>query len=439
MKLNIKNAIRLCAVALLTMCLLTVTVLAASRSSSHVTCSNSDKAYAIYLYNSTTGKALFDQNSDKLIAPASTVKLMTALVTFDTLSDVNNVTVTQKMVDGLEGNLLGLKVGENISVKDLLIGLVCGGYNDAAQALAIASYGSVDAFVAEMNKKAAELGAAYTTYKEPTGIDDSAQTTARDTAIIAEAFMNNATLSEYSSLPSYEISATNKSEKRHIYNRNALISAYTGSTYLNANAIGMNAGMTSAGGYCVVTGIRNGGMSYVCVVMGATYGKESNTIYSYKIANELLKQISRLDLRTVISQNETVGEIPIEGAKLDKKTVAVRPATDVTAYLPADYETSGKLEYDYVYSKESIIAPVKEGDTVGKVVVSYEDEIVSVCDLVIAEDVERDAIIYALFLIRSFITNRVFILIVLSFVLMLIIRYYILNRSHKRNKRHRRY
>lgn len=405
-------------------------------ASGTITCSNSDKAYAIYFYNVTNEKALFEQNIDKLISPASTVKMMTALVALDSINDTTkSVTITKAMIDGITTHNMKLQVGEVISIEHLLTALVCSGYNDAAQALAVISCGSVSSFVDKMNKKAASLGAVNTVYKETTGVDDSAQTTAFDTMLIAKEFLSNEKLSKLSSLPSFVIPSTNVSDERHIYNRNALKSSYTGSKYLNANAIGMNAGMTSGAGYCVVTGIENGGNTYICVVMGAKASAETDTIYSYVVANELLGQISRLSMRTLFTKKDIVGELKIEGASINVENASVCPSDDVTAFLPAEYETSGKLKCSYIYSTETLVAPVKSGEKVGKIIVSYDGEIVSTCDLVVAKDIEREFIIYVLFLIKSFLTNRLFIFILISVVCLILIRQAVINKKSRRHGR----
>lgn len=435
MKRNIRFFSGLCAVILLLIHLMSVSASAASVGD--ISCSNGDKAYAIYLYNVTEGKALYEQNIDKSISPASTVKLMTALVALDRIHDIKKeVTITQNMIEGMETNVMKLAVGESISYENLLIGLVCGGYNDAAQALAVATCGSVEAFVSKMNEKAQTLGAINTVYKEPTGIDDSAKTTAYDTMLVAREFMKSETLVSFSSLPSYKIPATNKSDERQIYNRNALKSSYSTINYLNPNAIGMNAGMTSGGGYCVVTGAANGDVKYVCVVMGARHVADSNTTYSYVIANELIAQIKKFDARPVLSVEDELGTLPIEGASLNKESVALRPAKDLTAYLPEEYESSGLLEYTYVYSVDKVVAPVKEGAVVGKIIVSYDGEQVGVCDMVIAETVEREFIIYALFVIRSFLGSRLFILILISFVVLLFVKFVIIDRPRRKKSRY---
>ena len=198
-----------------------------------VPCPSSSKAYAVYLYCVEDSSALFDKNSDKKISPASTVKLMTALVAYDKIENKDAfVTLTEEMIGKQESNVMKLQVGEKIRIRDLFAGLVCSGYNDAANALAVIASGSVEAFVEHMNEKAQEIGATSTVYVEPTGIDDGAQTTAYDTMLVAKEFMNRALLMELSAAPSCDVSNTNKSSARTLYNRNALISNRTSTKYL---------------------------------------------------------------------------------------------------------------------------------------------------------------------------------------------------------------
>lgn len=375
---------------------------------SETICPSSSKAYAVYLYNTETDSALFEKNIHKKISPASTVKLMTAMVAFDKIGDINKkVTLTEPMLGDVKSNTMKLNIGENIKISDLFAGLVCSGYNDAANALAVISCGSVSTFVTAMNKKAEDLGATDTVYVDPTGIDDSAQTTAYDTMLIAKAFMAYEHLLKLSQSPMLELSSTNMSEARNLSNRNALISNRSGSKYLNSSAIGMNAGMTSGGGYCVVTAMKQEDMTYICVVMGAKYDDDIDTVYSYVVANELLSYINKnLGYRTVLESSEEICSLPITGAAINKKSVSVIAKEDVRVYLPSSYNEGEAFCVSYVYNKDRLIAPVAKGDPVGKIVVRYLDNIVFVTDLVAAEDVPRSGFMYSIERIRGAVFSR---------------------------------
>lgn len=402
-----------------------------------IPCKSSSKAYAIYLYNLEKNSILFEQNSDKKISPASTVKLMTAMTAYDNIKDVNKtVTITDKMIGEISGNTMKLKVGENIRIKDLFAGLVCGGYNDAANALAVIACGSVQKFVEAMNAKAIAIGATDIKYVDATGIDDSAQTTAYDTMLVAKAFMEYELLFELSKSSTYEITGTNVSDIRSLHNRNAMISNYTGSKYLNSEAMGMNAGMTSGGGYCVVTSMKNDDMTYICVVMGGAYDEDNNTVYSYVVANELLNFVSKnFGYRVLLTVDEEINCLPIIGADIKIKEVSITVKEDIKVYLPSDYLDSGHLNVSFAYSEDRLIAPVSKNDTVGKVIVRYNDDIVSVNDLVVAEDVPRDDFMYAMEVIRGVFLKRGFVAGAICFVVLLGGYIYVHSQKHSYKRR----
>ena len=411
--------------------------------SNQIPCENSSKAYAVYFYNVEKDSALFSKNETNRIAPASTVKLMTALLAFDNIRDKDEyITITEEMLEGASINLMKLEVGEKIQARELLVGLVCAGYNDAATALAVHVSGSIDAFVMLMNQKALEIGMDDTEYVDPMGINDSAYTTAYDTMLVAKEFMRRQSLVEMSSMPSYEVPRTNLSEARKIHNRNAMISNYTGSMHLNSNAIGMNAGMTSGGGYCVVTAAQKDDMTYICVVMGAGYNEETQTVYSYVVANELINYaISYLGYRTVIPAGTQICTLPIKAAHVKTKEVSIVIDDDIKAYLPYDYLESGLLKRTVICEKKALTAPVKKGDKVGTVVISYGDEIVAMADMVVAEDVARDSFMYALEKVRTFVTGRTFIAFSICLIVLIFLYVFILPKikSSRRKKRRKRY
>lgn len=408
---------------LLTICILisALSIGVSGAGGADAICPSNSKAYAIYFYNTENDTALYDKNSDKKISPASTVKLMTALVAFDKIDDVNkSVTVTEKMLGDSQSNVMKLKEGEKIKIKDLFAGLVCAGYNDAACALAVIASGSIEAFIEEMNAKALSLGAINTFYADPTGIDDSAQTTARDVMLIAKEFMTCEFLFELSSLPSYEVPKTNWTEVRILHNRNAMISNYSGSKYLNSNALGMNAGMTSGGGYCVVTSMKRDGMTYIGVVMGGVYEDESDTVYSYAVANELLNYVARnLGYRVIVSAEDRIDSLPVIGANTNIKDIDVAAKEDVKVYVPSDYLESDRLKITYVYIKKELVAPVPKGEVVGKIVVRYDDDILTVSDIVTVDEAPRDGFMYSMEVIRGLLFGRAFIAAVICFIILL--------------------
>lgn len=412
-----------------------------SDDTSIIEISNSSKAYAIYLYNVNNDSAIFEKNVYKKISPASTVKLMTAIVAYENISDIDqSVIITDKMIGDVKSNTMKLQIGEKIKIADLFAGLVCSGYNDAANVLAVISSGSVTDFVNAMNAKACELGALDTLYVDPTGIDDSAQTTAFDTMLIAKEFMSYDYLLATSSSTSIVVPKTNMSEARTLYNRNAMISNRSGSRYLNSCAIGMNAGMTSGGGYCVVTSMKQEDMCYICVVMGAKYVEDTDTVYSYVIAGELLTYIDEnLGYMTVLSTDEELGSLPIIAAKTNKTEVSLSANEDIRVYLPYNYLETKDFKISYVYFNDELTAPVTKGDVVGKIIVRYKDDIVCVKDIIVNEDVPRNSFLYTMKRIRNVVFSRGAVATLICFAI-LISGYIIIehNKTFYRRKRFRK-
>ena len=404
-----------------------------------VPCDSSSKAYAVYLYCIEENSVLFDKNSDKKISPASTVKLMTALVAYEKIKNIDSfVTVTPSMLGDAQSNIMKLKVGEKIRIKDIFAGLVCSGYNDAATALAVIASGSVESFVEDMNSRAEEIGAMNTFYTEPTGVDDDAQTTAYDTMLVAKEFMKIPLLMELSTAPTHNVSSTNLSSARTLYNRNALISGRTSSKYLNSAAEGMSAGMTGGGGYCLVTSTKNDDRTYICVVMGADYDEKEDAVYSYVVANELLDYINKnLGYEILIEADTEICQMPIIGAKIKKEKVSVCPAEDVKVYLPSNYADDGTLKTSYIYFNNELTAPVSKGTVVGNIVVSYNDEILVVTDIVVNEDVERDGFIYLLEAAKRLSLSRGVIACISCFAVLLIIYFVIYPRLRVKRRKTR--
>ena len=429
--------IRLTAIAVCFLAVFSCFTMPAAADDDWVQCPSSDRANAIYLYELKSGKALIHKNAEIQVSPASTVKLMTALVAYESIPDLNvTFTVTEAVVSYTDMNVMGLEVGDRMTASDLIKATVCSGYNDAAIALAICACGSVDAFVEKMNRKADELGALSTDYKDPTGLDDSARTTAKDTFAVAGAFYENKELLDISTQASFTLSYVNTGEERKIFNRNALVSGYTGTKYLNANAIGMNAGMTDAGGYCVTTAFTDGDAEYICVVMGAR--NDGENIYSYVIANEIINYYTRtLAGRVIIKNDEVITTMQVSGASIKNNTVDIVPNDTVTASLPADFFNDEKFNLTYVFTRNDLKAPIEKGEKVGVIIISYNNGIVEKYDMVTAEAVEKDTFISALDMIRDFLFSRFFISFAACFCVLLFAYVFILPSVNQKKKRSR--
>ena len=176
-------------------------------------------AEAGILYDVTNGRVLFEKNADEKLAPASTTKLMTALLVLEKANLDDKVTFSKTAVTNLESGAvkIGLVEGDQVSVKDSLYALLLKSANEVANGLAEHVSGSISVFAELMNARAAELGCTNTHFVNPNGLNSDQQyTTCRDMAKIAAAAFANKTLCEIDSTLSYKFPATKAAAARTI-------------------------------------------------------------------------------------------------------------------------------------------------------------------------------------------------------------------------------
>lgn len=403
---------------------------------------NVSGASNVYFLNLDSGRVLLSKNQNKKIAPASTVKIMTGLLSLEYFEGRTNQTieVTSQMLSESEGTSMKLIAGDLLTVRDLVLGVICGGYNDAAYVLAHAVAGSTKDFVAMMNQKALELGARSTNYKNPTGWDsDEAYTTVSDVALIAKAAMKNQSYMELSSVVSEIVKSQNSDRELTVHNRNALIASYYSEGYTNRYAEGMIAGMTDAGGYCVVSRFVIKGASYLCVVMGAT--EDNGTINSFFIANELSAYArANLGFVDIASSGKTICEVPVDFAlfessqKNENHTVKTCLGADVSALLPLDVDIESEIEIKHYLYSESLSAPLEAGERVGGVDFYYDGEIVASAPLIVCEDVIENEIVISIEQLKSTLLGRASAVSAVLFVVLFSLWFYFFDYKKRRRK-----
>ncbi len=401
-----------------------------------------DGAKAVYFYNVEQKTVMAEKNAELQIYPASTAKLMTGLVALDVLSErlEETVTVTDEMLKGVSGNNIGLKSGERVTILDMLYGTLCGGANDAASVLAYTAAGNIESFVSLMNKKATELGAIDTHYTNVSGMHNPEMvTTAYDTFLIAKAASEDPLFIEITSESKYEMPKTNLSAERNVYNKNFLISRYSETKYFNKYARGLNSGSTSQGGYCLATCTENEGQTYICVVMGA--GEIDGNVLSYTVANSLIDwAYSSYGYVEVLSSDRLVCEVSVDLSE-DVDYVTLRPANELTVFLPLDVDLESELVYSHKVTFPTLEAPVEEGQVAGFITVELDGKVLGTVDLVAMNKVERSEFLYGLKRIRDFTTSRPFIIAAVTFGVLLAVyifgtAIYRKEPSHRR-RRHR--
>ena len=398
-------------------------------------------AKAAYLYNFENDSVIFEYNPNERVYPASTTKIMTAIVAFEVFAENldQSITVTQAMLDEVSGNKIGFSAGEVVTVRQMLSCMLINSANDAAIILAHASAGNTENFVSMMNAKAAELGAYDTYYTNPTGMHSDAMiTTASDTAVIAKYAYSVPGLIDITSTPKYVMEATNLSDFRNIYNRNCMISNYYNLSYYYSGALGINAGATSQGGYSIaaIAEDAENSLTYLAVVLGAD--EEDGEIYSYANAIKLFDwAFFAYGYSKVLSSGKMVCEIPVNlSSTIDYVTLV--PSEDITVYLPTNVDLEKEIRYSYNTYEDSLDAPVESGQQAGTITVLWGDKILGSCSLITTSSITKSEFLYFLARVKEFTESRFFRGTVVA-VIVLSILYVFINAALREKKLRRSY
>ena len=210
------------------------------------------------LVETESGRVLFAKNAQEPRAMASTTKIMTALLALE--QPDREITITEEMIRA-EGSSMGLRAGDRLSLHELAAGMLSVSGNDAANAAAIAIDGSLSAFAARMNRRAAELGLTQTHFVTPSGLDaEGHETTAADLARLMCFAMENELFASLCGSPQVSVSFEEPEETRTYTNHNKLLTLLEG-------CIGGKTGYTKRAGRCLVSAAERDGIRLVAVTL----------------------------------------------------------------------------------------------------------------------------------------------------------------------------
>lgn len=331
-------------------------------------------AKSLILIEAETGRVLYEKDADIPLPPASVTKVMTMLLVMEAIdggkiSYTDTVTVSEYAAN-MGGSQVYLEPGEQMSVHELLKCLVVSSANDAAVALAEHICGSEESFVAEMNRRAAQLGMTRTVFENTNGLDDTTQnhvTTARDIAIMsAELITKHPKILEYSSIWMDSI----RGGEFGLTNTNRLIRFYNG-------ANGLKTGSTAKAGFCISASAKRDGTQLICVVMGASTRDSRN-----EIAKKLF-DFGFANYKYVEFPSQALDPIPVKGGVYD--TVSVRYGEYKTV---TDKSLAGAVQTEVVLPEE-IHAPVEAGAELGKVRYLLNGEVLAEIPIVAESEVAR--------------------------------------------------
>lgn len=429
---------------LLALCLVLVPVLTpvctASAAGYKVDIETTSKS--IYLENLDTGTIVFEKDASARRFPASTTKIMTYIITVENVPDLKNTKVKVKgevldMLLGTGSSMAGLEANEKLSIYQLLHCLMIPSGNDAA--LILADYvgeGDINKFVDMMNAKAQALGCENTHFANPHGLNDpNHYTTVTDMAKITKYALTLPFFTEISNTVTSDIIG----DDRYLVTTNSMIDEYRGGEYYYPYAIGIKTGSTgNDSGYCLVSMAMKNGYTYLCVAYGAPYEDEDGENYEngamIDSANLYRWAFDNLAIKSIIGKNDLVKEIGINYA-WNKDTIQLTPAEGYSAIMPDDVSLDS---IDKIYSiPESIDAPVRQGEKVGTVTLSYANEKLATIDLLAGETVDRSELLTVMDGLKSIVTSTWFIAIVAGVIVLAMI-YMIVAAIYNRRKKTRR-
>ncbi len=337
---------------------------------------------AALLVDIQTNQILYAKNPDKPMYPASTTKILTALIVLER-ADLSKVITVSKRASETDGSAVWLKEGERITVEDLLYALLVNSANDAAVALAEEVSGSVEEFVKLMNEKAASLGATHSHFTTPHGLPDKDHfTTARDLATITRAALKNPRFREIVATRTHTITREDPEALKLLINTNKLLWRYDGCE-------GVKTGYTSEAKQCLVALAKRDGREVLSVVLKS----EGQELWSDS-AKLLDYGFTAFKSAEIVQPNRVIASMPVaRGAeKLQLQTDnAFTYVVPVNGGLPA---IQWKIEAD-----SALEAPIAKGEKVGKLALYLGERQIGTVDLVAAADVPRQRSLWPLWLL----------------------------------------
>ena len=357
------------------------------------------------LLDANHGEILYNMRANEKAYPASITKIMTALLVLEaieygqlsldtqlTAGETRMQSVTSSYVNG------NIKLGEVLTVEELLYMTLLPSYADACNILAVAVDGTIEDFVDHMNRKAAELGCQNTHFTNPVGIhNENHYSTPYDLALIMKACLEYDTYLEISQAPKHTVPATDMSGPREIYNTNALVSTWNHSGYIYDKCIAGKTGNTDEAGRCLIAAAEDNDEILISVIIGSgpmpVPGEEDLKQGHFRESKRLLEYgFNNFHRVTITKDSEPVGKVKVTMSR-QADEVNVKAQGSITKTLPKSMDVDD-IETDVRLFADEVEAPVKEGQVMGVMTLSYNGEVYGKLDLVAITSVERSELLY---------------------------------------------
>lgn len=374
-----------------------------------------------------SGKILYSKNADQKMYPASTTKVMTALLTLER-TNLSDKVVIDYDLGYIDGNSMSIKKGEVFTVEELLRVVLVRSANDACVVLANYISGSTEEFAKLMNQRAKELGAKNTHFNNPNGLPDpNHYTSAYDLSLIAKEAMKYEKFREIVKTPSIELPPTPQTpEGRSFKNSNRFLWGTGGSNTMEYKGQivnikydlvdGIKTGFTSVARQCLISSGQKNGFRLISVVLkseGKDVYRDSRSLLEYGFENYSLKN--------VIKKDQIMGNKIIPFSK--EKEVKYAPTRDFNILLKNNEKIKGLNIDKKIILNKNLNSSIKKGDIIGKVELYQYNEIISKVNLMALNDITPILVKYPNinklikigFILLKILLGIIFLLIVIKF------------------------
>ena len=334
-------------------------------------------AKSAVLMDVATGTILYEQNPQEALAPASVTKVMTMLLIMEAIDggkiSWDDTVTASEAAAAKGGSQIYLKVGESMSVSDMVKSIAVSSANDCACAMAEHLAGSESAFVELMNRKAQELGMTDTHFVNCTGLDDAPEAASHRTSARDIAMMSRELLKHHPDIKKFTTiwMDTVRSGAFGLSNTNKMVRFYDGCT-------GLKTGFTDGAGYCLSASAQRNGMELIAVVMGSKTSAErfaaAKSMLDYGFANYALytpEIPENTAVPVTLGKSAAVSAVPSESIELLVEKSQISAITTEVELLP------------------QITAPVAAGQALGTLTIKSGDAVLKEIPLVAESDVNR--------------------------------------------------
>lgn len=334
-------------------------------------------ATSAIMLEASTGEIIFQKNANEKRPPASMTKMMSMLLIMENI-EKGNLTFEEEVTasayaSSMGGSQIFLKAGEKMKVEDLLKGIAIGSGNDATVAMAERIAGTEEAFVKLMNDRAKELGLNNTNFKNSTGLDaENHYSTAYDMSVIARELVKHKKILEFTG--TYEDYLRKDSASPFwLVNTNRLVRFYQG-------VDGLKTGYTKEAGYCLTSTAEKDNMRLITVVMN----EPSTQIRNGETSSMLDYGFNMYSVNKILDTDTSLQKSKVElGNDLE---VEIVPTEEVKIL---NNKNSDERNVTYELELNTIKAPVKKGDIVGKIKVYEDNKVINEINATVKYDVDK--------------------------------------------------